>query len=85
MMLGLTPPDAQRPFKVRKNEFGDDVLVDSTGRIIAGDPGQLSIWDFLQNAISTQTSATHDGPLAPNYAAYAALALVAFLALRGLR
>lgn len=82
MMLGL--PAVKGPFKLSRNEFGDGVIVDSTGRIIAGDPGQPSATDYLQNVISAQTSTTYDGPLAPNYAAYAALAVAAFFVIKGL-
>ena len=82
MMLGL--PAVTSPFKLSRNEFGDEVLVDSTGRIIAGDPGQPSIGDYLQNAVLAQASTKYDGPLAPNYVAYAALAVAAFFVIKGL-
>jgi hypothetical protein len=65
MMLGNSTLVASRPFEIDKNQFGDKVLVDSTGRIIAGDPGQLSIDDYLQRAVlekaNTQPSISSGG------------------------
>jgi hypothetical protein len=94
-MLGLSPNYpattsssvyGSGPYVLAKNEFGDEVLVDSRGRIIAGDPGQLSIDNFLQKAVA---SAASSGSLystsSPNYATLAVLAVVAFIALGGRR
>ena len=59
MMLGDSSLRASGPFEIDKNQFGDKVLVDSTGRIIAGDPGQLSINDYLQKAVLEKANAEH--------------------------
>jgi len=86
MMLGSPAVYGSGPYELARNQFGDKVLVDSTGRIIAGDPGQLSIDDFLQKAVAYAASGgSLSSTSSPNYATLAALAVVAFLALRGLR
>ena len=96
MMLGSTrgdlPQSLMRPvlprsFKYSIGSFDQEVIADETGRIVAGDPGQATVdqWLASKNLIPIFESPPFVSNLAPNYAAYAALALVAFLALRGLR
>jgi hypothetical protein len=70
--------------------FDQEVIADKTGKIVAGDPGQISVKEWLsmnRGALVTPDVRTPPfvNTLSPNYAAYAALAVVAFLALRGLK
>jgi hypothetical protein len=80
-------PVLPRSFKYSIGSFDQEVIADETGRIVAGDPGQATVdqWLASKNLIPIFESPPFVSNLAPNYAAYAALALVAFLALRGLR
>jgi hypothetical protein len=97
-MLGTSPdyqPTVAPPARVYHYAIGDfdqQVIADSTGRIVAGDYGQITVSQWLSaNPKALVTGTTGDPSLSiignypPNYAAYAALAVVAFLALRGLR
>jgi hypothetical protein len=97
-MLGMSPdyqPTVAPPARVYHYAFGSfdqEVIADGTGRIVAGDPGQITVSQWLSAnpgalvmpIVSGDTRAII-GSYPPNYAAYAALAVVAFLALRGLR
>jgi hypothetical protein len=96
MMLGsargdlpqsLMRPVLPRSFKYAVGSFDQEVIADETGRIVAGDPGQATVdqWLASKNLIPVFDSPPFVSNFPPNYAAYAALALVAFLALRGLR
>jgi hypothetical protein len=87
-----TVPQPERVYHYATGDFDQQVIADSTGRIVAGDYGQITVSQWLSaNPKALVTGTTGDprlsiiGNYPPNYAAYAALAVVAFLALRGLR
>jgi len=87
-----TVPQPARVYHYATGDFDQPVIADSTGRIVAGDYGQITVNQWLSaNPGALVMPSTGDPRLAiigsypPNYAAYAALAVVAFLALRGLR
>jgi len=80
-------PSLPRGFKYGVGAFDQEVVADATGRIVAGDPGQATVdqWLVSKNLIGNFESPPFISDYPTNYAAYAALAVVAFLALRGLR
>ena len=88
-----TVPSPARNYHYATGDFDQPVIADSTGRIVAGDYGQITVsqWLSANPGALVMPNLTGDPRLAiigsypPNYAAYAALAVVAFLALRGLR
>jgi hypothetical protein len=77
-------PIALGPITRAINEFGDEVLVDSTGRIFAGDPGQLSTKDYVQKSVldkaNTQTLTSSVGV---NTGHIVLVGLLGFLLLQG--
>ena len=79
-----------RVFHYSTGIVDQQVIADETGRIVAGDIGQITVDQFLSanpNVLiipDVKTTSIYS-TLSPNYAAYVGLALVAFLALRGLR
>jgi hypothetical protein len=96
MMLGSSIlSDQFRPqenfgFHYAIGSFDQEVIADKTGKIVAGDPGQISVKEWVsmnrgELVMPDVRTPTFVSTLPPNYAAYAALAVVAFLALRGLR
>jgi hypothetical protein len=87
-----TVPQPERVYHYATGDFDQPVIADSTGRIVAGDYGQITVSQWLSANPKTLVMPNLTGDprlvkstLSPNYAAYAALAVVAFLALRGLR
>ena len=85
--FSLTRPALPRGFRYSQGAYDQEVIADSTGRIVAGDFGQATVDEWLasKNLIFQQSSSQIIGSYPTNYAAYAALAVLAFLALRGLR
>ena len=90
MMLASAQPFPQRPalprgFRYADGAFDQEVIADSTGRIVAGDPGQASVDEWLtsKNLLSNLNLPPLSYNLVPNYAAFAALAVVAFFLIRG--
>jgi hypothetical protein len=88
----MTVPQPERIYHYTTGIDDGQVIADSTGRIVAGHPGQITVSQWLSaNPGALVMPDLTDEPklikstLSPNYAAYAALAVVAFLALRGLR
>ena len=95
MMLGtargdlpqsLMRPALPRSFRYAVGSFDQEVIADETGRIVAGDPGQATVdqWLASKNLIPVFDSPPFISNLSPNYAAYAALAAAAFFIIRGL-
>ena len=88
-----TTPVPTRIYHYAMGSFDQEVIADSTGRIVAGDPGQITVSQWLSAnsgafvfpRVPTVAGSSITSTLSQNYAAYAALAVVAFLALRGLR
>jgi hypothetical protein len=83
-------PQENFGFHYSSGSGDQEVIVDRTGKIVAGEPGQITVREWLsmnRGALVMPDVRTPPfvSTLSPNYAAYAALAVVAFLALRGLR
>jgi hypothetical protein len=86
----IRDPQENFGFHYASGSFDQEVIADRTGKIVAGDPGQITVREWLsmnRGALVMPDVSTPIFPIvqSPNYAAYAALAVVAFLALRGLR
>ena len=88
--IRIANAQAERVFHYATGSADQEVIADGTGRIVAGDFGQITVSQWLSANPGALVMPDVSNPpfvstLSPNYAAYAALAVVAFLALRGLR
>jgi len=81
----LTRPSLPRGFSYDLGAFDQTIIVDERGRIVAGDLGQSSVDQWLVQKGLVPLQGSLQSSLSPNYATLAVLAVVAFLALRGLR
>jgi hypothetical protein len=82
----FTPrPALPRGFRYDQGAYDQEVIADSTGRIVAGDPGQSSVDQWLVQKGLVPLQGSSQSSLSPNYATLAVLAVVAFIALGGRR
>jgi hypothetical protein len=86
----IRDPQENFGFHYASGSFDQEVIADRTGKIVAGDPGQITVREWLSMnrgalVMPDVSTPTFVSTLSPNYAAYAGLALVALLAIRGLK